>query len=136
MAAILSSMGQSIGSDLTSFGQNVQNAASGNMMPLMGDMMPKPIKGLMDTITQKNDPTKDPYKPDQPVVYDADGSLKKPEPSPYAGLLSTMSAPPDRKLNLIDNQMPAPMPPVVRTVQTSQSDPSKKLRQQAYGTYL
>lgn len=113
----------------------VKQSTPNGLMPLMGDMLPKPVTGLIDTVMAKNDPTKDPYKPEQPIVYDADGNLKKPEPNPYAGLLSAMSAPPEKDLNLIDKAPPAPMPPVTRVTQTSQVDPSKKLRQQAFGVY-
>lgn len=135
MAELLAAGGQAIGSGISTFGQGLQSAAGGNLMPLMGDMLPKPVTGLIDTVMAKNDPTKDPYKPEQPIVYDADGNLKKPEPNPYAGLLSAMSKPPEKESNFVDKAPPAPMPTVVRTVQTSQVDPSKKLRQQAFGVY-
>lgn len=136
MAELLAAGGQAVGSGLTSFGQGLQSAASGGLMPLVGGMMPESVKGLMDSIADKNDLTKDPYKPEQPIVYGDKGEILAPAPNPYVGLLSTPAKPQPQELNLIDRAAPAPMSVAVRGVQTSQVDPAKTLRKQAYGSYL
>lgn len=97
--------------------------------PLMGNMVPAPIKSLLDEIANKNDPTKDPYKPNQPIVYGPDGGLTQPE-SKYAGLISMMTGPgaPVEPPSLPPIQIP-------RTAPNPQPTASK-LARQAYGSYF
>lgn len=142
MAQLLAAGGQAIGSTLSELGQGVSSAAGGDFKPLMGDLIPKQVSGLLDMMPGKKDLTKDPYKPEQPLAYDDKGNLIPPQPSQAMGLLTAVSASPEemRAKNAAVTQaslMPMPMPsaPVVRT-QVNQADPSKKLRQQAFGAYL
>ena len=113
--------------------------AGGDFGPLMGSNADL-VKGLLDKVNP--DPTKDPYKPEQPIVYGADGNIQPPT-NPYANLLSAVSMAPDQqKAQEVAAQQPGllgmPMggAPVIRmSSNTSQSAPSKKLRQQAFGRY-
>ena len=143
MAQLLAAGGQAIGSSLTDFGQGLQSATAGNFKPMMGDLIPKQVSGLLDMMPGQKDLTKDTYKPEQPLAYDDKGNLLPPQPPKAMSLLAAVSTSPEEMRAKNDamtqsSLMPSPMSgaPVIRTMQSSQVDPSKKLRQQAFGAYL
>ena len=89
MAQLLAAGGTAIGQGISAMGTGMQAVAGGDFGPLIGtgpaDLMKSATSGLMDAINP--DLTKDPYKPNQPVVYDDKGALKQ----NTGGLLGAMA---------------------------------------------
>jgi len=105
---------------------------------LMANPMVAAGKGLWDNFGPK-DPSIDPYKPEQPIVYADDGTLKPPAPNPYADLLSAASQPSQQQQQVKPPrmaQMPY-LPPSQITPNLGMSQmPNMPLYRQAYGRYF
>ena len=143
MADLLAAGGEAAGTALQGFGQNIQAASGGNFKPLVGQFTPKVATNLMDTFFPENDPTKDPYKPEQPLAYDANNEPVKPAPNKYAGLMDSLGVSPEQqKSQAAEMQqfsksgfVPMGMQQAPRGVATSVSI-AGPLYRQAFGNYL
>lgn len=140
MADFLANAGASIGQSVSSFGQNLQTAGQGNFGPLAGQMMGPDAKTLIDVATKAatpNDPTHDPYSPDQPVVYGQYGEMQKPEPNKFASLLSMATDPKaaQQPLNLLNQPMPAAAPSPMAVPPRQTANGPTPLARQAFGRF-
>lgn len=138
MSEMMSAMGNAVkaevAQDLASPSQVISAVRSGGgVTPLFGNMIPTEMKSLLGNVAAKNDPTKDPYKPEQPVMYDDKGSLKMPEDK-YGGLISLMSGPAPAN-SMPDLRMPSLLPPAVPMVRQPEPQQSS-LARKVFGSYL
>lgn len=89
MADLMAVATDTLGKTLLTTGQNIQAAGAGNFSPLMGQMLPTQVNGLLGQVQDFNKPAPE-AQPDQNGVV-------APPPNKYAGLLESMSMTPEQR---------------------------------------